>query len=35
MAVIADGKLVPDPTAITDRFNREFAELLALTRQPA
>jgi hypothetical protein len=35
MAVIADGHLVPDPWAITDRFNREFVDLLAIGQQPA
>jgi diacylglycerol O-acyltransferase / wax synthase len=28
LAVIADARLVPDPEAITNRFNREFAQML-------
>ena len=28
LAVIADARLVPDPEAITDEFNREFASML-------
>ena len=32
VAVIADAHLVPDPEAITGRFNREFARMLARSR---
>ena len=35
LAVIADARLVPDPEAITDRFNVEFARMLALARGDA
>jgi len=33
LAVIADARLVPDPETITERFNREFAALLAAVRR--
>ncbi len=33
LAVIADARLVPDPEAITDEFNREFARMLASVRR--
>jgi WS/DGAT/MGAT family acyltransferase len=35
LAVIADAHLVPDPEAITDGFNREFAEMLKAVRHRA
>ncbi len=35
LAVIADARLVPDPEAITEAFNREFAQLLAAVRPVA
>ena len=42
LAVIADARLVPDPEAITEQFNREFARMRraasaarARTRTPA
>jgi hypothetical protein len=35
LAVIADARLVPDPEAITARFNAEFDELLARARAAA
>jgi WS/DGAT/MGAT family acyltransferase len=35
LAVIADANLVPDPAAITTRFNAEFDELLARARAEA
>jgi diacylglycerol O-acyltransferase / wax synthase len=34
LAVVADARLVPDPETITGRFEKEFAEMLALA-QPA
>ncbi len=33
LAVIADARLVPDPEAITDAFQREFARMLASARR--
>jgi hypothetical protein len=33
LAVIADAHLVPDPEAITQEFNREFAAMLAAVRE--
>jgi diacylglycerol O-acyltransferase len=33
LAVIADAHLVPDPERITERFNREFATMLAAVRR--
>lgn len=33
LAVIADAHLVPDPERITDRFNREFATMLAAVKR--
>jgi len=33
LAVIADARLVPDPEAITEEFNREFAQMLAAVRR--
>jgi WS/DGAT/MGAT family acyltransferase len=35
LAVIADARLVPDPEAITDQFNREFAAMLRQVRAAA
>jgi WS/DGAT C-terminal domain len=35
LAVIADAHLVPDPEAITNGFNREFAEMLKAVRLSA
>jgi diacylglycerol O-acyltransferase len=35
LAVIADAHLVPDPEAITDQFNREFAAMLRQVRAEA
>jgi WS/DGAT/MGAT family acyltransferase len=35
LAVIADAHLVPDPEAITTRFNREFAQMLRRVKAPA
>jgi hypothetical protein len=33
LAVIADAHLVPDPQTITERFNREFATMLAAVKR--
>lgn len=33
LAVVADARLVPDPEAITERFQREFAAMQAAVRQ--
>jgi WS/DGAT/MGAT family acyltransferase len=33
LAVIADARLVPDPEKITERFNREFATMLAAVKR--
>jgi hypothetical protein len=33
LAVIADAHLVPDPEKITERFNREFATMLAAVKR--
>jgi hypothetical protein len=33
LAVIADAHLVPDPEKITERFNREFAAMLAAVKR--
>ena len=33
LTVIADAHLVPDPEAITDQFNREFASMLAAVKK--
>ena len=33
LAVVSDARLVPDPEAITRRFNREFATLMAAARR--
>jgi hypothetical protein len=35
LAVIADGRLVPDPEAITTGFNREFAQMLRRVKSKA
>jgi len=35
LAVIADARLVPDPEAITARFNREFAQMLRRVKAAA
>jgi hypothetical protein len=35
LAVIADAHLVPDPEAITTRFNAEFDDLLVRARKEA
>ncbi len=35
LAVIADAHLLPDPEAITDQFNREFAAMLRQVRAAA
>jgi hypothetical protein len=35
LAVVADAHLVPDPESITDRFNREFAKMLAAVKRRA
>ena len=35
LAVVADAHLVPDPESITDRFNREFAKMLAAVQRRA
>jgi hypothetical protein len=35
LSVIADARLVPDPEAITEQFNREFARMLRSARKPA
>jgi len=33
LAVISDARLVPDPEAITQEFNREFAAMLKAVRE--